>query len=192
MKVKNFVVFFISFVVFLFIFAPYEKIYSYAIGKIVEENRIDVSYKVAKALPFSMHLDYIDAVFGGENYKVDNVVVKLNPLFFAGNSIARLSFENGEAEFAISKDSNGYFIKGYFLTSLLRGLLKQPFKGFLANMNGKNSVFAKVSFSNNSLIINKLEINGDINVEAKGYISRSSMHLNGTIKIGKIKQRFSI
>ncbi len=192
MKVRNFVVFFISFVIFLFVFAPYKKIYSYAIGKIVEKNRVDVSYKIAKASLLSLHFNYVDTAFYGENYKINDVVLKLNPLFFVGSNIAKLSFENGGAKFAISKDSNGYLVRGYFLTATLRGLLKQPLKGFLANMNGKNTVFAKVSFSNNSLIINKLEISGDINIEAKGYISRSSVHLNGTIKLGKIKQRFSI
>jgi len=191
-KLKNFGVFFIAFIVFLFIFAPYERIYSYAIGRIVEKNHVNVSYKIKKASPFSLHFDYLDAVFDGENYKISDVALKVNPLFFVSSEIIKVSIKNSSARFLIFKDSKGYLIKGYFLTSLVKDFLNQPFKVFLANMNGKNTVLAKVSFSNNSLIVNKLEINGDINIEAKGYISRSGMHLNGTIKIGKIKQRFSI
>ncbi len=192
MKIRYFSVFFITFIVFLFLFAPYKKIYSYAIGKIVEKNHIDLPYKIDRASLCYLHFGYLNADFGGENYKFDDVELKLNPLFFTNSNIAKLSLEKNMAQFTILKDSKGYLIKGYFLTSLLKSLLKQPFKGFLANMNGKNSVIAKISFSNNSLIINKLEIDGDIGIEAKGYISKSGMHLNGTIKIGKVKQRFSI
>ena len=192
MKLKLAATFVIFFVVSFFAFLPYGKIYSYVIGKVVEKNHAGVLFNIEKASAFEIYFKNIVLNFNGQNFNVKNVRLQFNPLFFVSSNLANVDIEKNRATFKVVRKSKSYIIEGYFYTSALRNVLPSPFKSFFTNMNGKNSLIAKVSFSNGSLIIDQMDISGDFNLKAKGYISKTGFHLNGTIKIGKISERFSI
>ncbi len=192
MKLRFVAVFIVFFVVSFFIFLPYDKIYSYAIGKVIRKNHIEVLCNIEKAGTFGIYFKNIAFNFNGQNFSVENVRLKFNPMFFVSSNLARVDIEKNRATFKVVRKSKGYIIEGYFYSSVLKNILPSQFRGFFANMNGKNSLIAKVSFLNGSLIIDQMDISGDFNLKAKGYISKSGFHLNGTVKIGKISERFSI
>ncbi len=192
MKLKLAATFLIFFVISFFAFLPYDKIYSYAIGKIIEKNHVAVLCNIERASVFEIYFKDIVFNLGGQNFNVKNVRLKFNPLFFASSNVANVDIEKNMATFKVVRKAKSYIIEGYFHTSTLRDVLPSQFRTFFANMSGKNSLIAKVSLSNGSLIIDRVNIRGDFNLKAKGYISKMGFHLNGTVKIGKISERFSI
>ncbi len=192
MKLKFAAVFLIFFIVFFFAFLPYDKIYSYAIGKIIKKNNVNVLCNIEKASAFEIYFKNIAFAFGGQNFSIKDIRLKLNPLFFASSNLAKVDIEKNRAMFKVVRQSKNYVVEGYFYSSILKNMLPEPFKNLFTDMNGKNSLIANVSFSNGSLIIDNLNINGDFSLKAEGYVSKTGFHINGIVKIGNVSERFSI
>ncbi len=194
MKIRSFFVVFVSFIVFLFLFLPYSKIYNYLIYKVLKRSHISASYQIKKASLFSVELRNLNVVLGSKNYKIKKLSVHINPLFLVSSNLGSVTLNGNEAKFKIFRKSDfkSFLIKGSFYTTLLKNFFYEPYRGMLEGFRGKNSLTAEIKIVGNGIVLQDLRVAGKFDLKAKGYISGNSFTLRGYVKVGKIKHDFSI
>ncbi len=194
-KVKLTIVFLVFFVAFLFIFMPYGKIYKSAIDKFATKENIKVSYDINKASLLRLNLGNIKFFMPNKTIAIDACKIKINPFGLVFNSnIARIRILTGNntSNFVIKKSKNKYFIKGKFKTIVLKNFLDKNLSSFLSGFKGTDNMILVMRYKKNRIIIEKLEISGDFELVAHGYIQGNVLRLMGVVKIGNIKENFSI
>lgn len=195
MKLKAIGLVILSFIVSLFIFLPYAKLYNYLIFKTLKANHIHASYQIEKASLLKVVLKNVKLKIDSQNIGMKRVRVAINPLILVSSRAATLDLDNGEAKINILKKSNSFrnfIIKGFFYSRVLSKLLSEPLKSMLSNFSGKNSLVAKIRITKNDLIIDDLSVSGSFNLKIRGYISPNRVELRGYVKIGKVKHEFVI
>ncbi len=195
MKIKGLFIVVVSFVIFLFIFLPYAKIYNYLIYKVLKHNHISATYEIEKASLLSVELKNLNFTIGSRKYRIKKITVYINPLFLVSSKLGKIAIDGNKARFKVLKGTNSFksfVIEGYFLTGLLKQFLDEPYTEMLSGFRGKNNLTAKVKLVKSGIVLEDLTISGKFIVKAKGYISNQGLNLRGYVKIGKVKHGFSI
>ncbi len=188
-------IFFIFFLIGLIVFMPYQRIYNSTINSLLSKEKIAASYKIKRAFISHLYLNNIEIYMPDKTIKVDRCKIRLNPLGFLFNSslaYIEVSSNNEHGNFKIEKDKNRYYISGTFKTALLRSFLDSNLSAFLKGFTNKDRLSLIVAYKKDRIEIEKLEIKGDFELVAKGYIKGGIIRLMGVVKIGKIKENFSI
>ena len=194
-KVTSLIIFLLFFVIFLIVFLPYQKIYKTVIDKLALQNKVTLAYNIKKANLLNLYLDDIKLVLPNKTANINKLKIKFYPMGFLLNSkLARITVQIADenAAFDISKNKDGYFISGTFKTNMLSEFLDNAVASFLKGFNGSDELYLDIAFKKNRIDINKLEIKGDFELDAKGFIKSGVLRLMGVVKIGKMKENFSI
>lgn len=195
MKIKSFFVVFVSFIIFLFLFLPYAKIYNYLIYKVLKRSNVSATYQVEKASLFSVKLKNVHFKVGYKKYGIKELTVRINPLFFIGSKLGSVTINGGEARFKVLKNSGSFksfVVDGYFYTKLLKQFLDEPYAGMVSGFKGKNRLTARIKPAKNGVVLEDLTVSGKFLLKAKGYISGRGFSIRGYVKVGKVKHEFAI
>jgi len=194
-KITNIIIFLLFFSVFLIVFMPYQKIYKTAIDRLADKGNVTLTYDIAKANLLNLHLKNIKIVLQNKTAKISECKIKFYPQGLLLNSkLARITVKiaNENAAFDISRNKDRYFIDGIFKTNMLSEFLDNNMSSFLNGLKGSDKLYLDITYKKNRININKLEIKGDFELVAKGFIKAGILRLMGVVKIGKIKENFSI
>ncbi len=194
-KVANIAIFLLFFLIFLIVFMPYQKLYKTAIDELAQKSKITLTYNIEKANLLDLDLNNIEIVLQNKTAKIDKCKIKFYPLGLLLNSkLAHITVQinNENAAFEINKNKDRYFISGTFKTDMLSEFLDSSMSSFLKGFNGSDRLYLDITYKKNGISINKLEMKGDFELVAKGFMKSGVLRLMGVVKIGKIKENFSI
>ncbi len=188
-------VFLVSFFGALIAFMPYKKLYNAAIQKEAQRQSISLRYEISRASPLRLYLKNITIVSGNRVIKIQECKIKLKPISFILNGTAAaiiIKAASKEGDFTVKKASNRWIISGMFQTGLVAAFLKGSMASLMSGFNGTDSLNITLTPGKNTLNIDEVKITGDFELIAHGYIKNGTLRLMGTVKMGRIKENFSI
>ncbi len=194
-KISIIAAFVIFFIFSVFVFMPYSKVYQSFIDKLAYKGKVNLSYNITKASFVGFKLNNILIGVPNRTMRIDRCNINFNPLgLLLGFNFAHIKIytKGQKSNFNIRKSKNEYFVYGTFNTSVLSDFLDNRLATFLSGFKGKNRLVLTLTYERGKIVINQLKITGDFELMAKGYIKSGVLRLMGIVKIGKIKETFSI
>ena len=179
----------------LFAFMPYKKLYNAAIERLATTHGVDISYEMSRASPLHLYLKKIKIITNNRVIELQECKIKLTPLsYISSGTLAKiiLKASSNEGDFIVKKADSGWLISGMFQTALISNFLSGNEANFIRGLKGTDSLQIKLSPAKDSLKIDELKVTGDFELVAHGYIKNGKVRLMGVIKIGNIKENFSI
>ncbi|GMT44103.1 MAG: hypothetical protein IEMM0003_0922 [bacterium] len=188
----GFAVFLITLFAALAFLLPYKDIYDNLINKYVQNMQLQAYYNITNASLFSLNTSNVSIKKDGYLFHFDKIKAKVSPFkYLFGENFLRLQLRSAAdlASVAIKKNKNLWYITIKTPSSMFKSVVKNfqlPFP-----IQGDLLIKTKIKNEGNQLLIKKISVRGQINIDARGYIKNYHLRLNGKIKFGKMEQEFN-
>ncbi len=188
--------FFVSFIGTIYFTLPYKFLYQYALDNLHRGN-LNINYCINTAHLFSLKIKDISLKIKDKTIKFDSLYMKWNPiLYLFKKRFLFLSLTipgcNKKIIIYLKRKDDNFIVIGKIPDSIAKVLSEDyPVLKFLKSLKNNVHILIKFNYENNQIIFKKIQLIGDFELKATGYIKNGFIVLNGMFRYQKYKTTFS-